>query len=34
MGLGPLAEYVRQWKIKWDVNEYKKSLEKTGVGKD
>ena len=28
VGLGPLADYVRQWKIKWDVNEYKKSLEK------
>lgn len=28
MGLSPLAEYVRQWKIKWDVNEYKKSLGK------
>jgi hypothetical protein len=27
MGLGPLAEYVLQWKIKWDVDEYKKSLE-------
>jgi hypothetical protein len=26
MGLGPLADYVRQWKIKWDINEYKKSL--------
>ncbi|MFN0035416.1 MAG: DUF6624 domain-containing protein [Saprospiraceae bacterium] len=23
-GLGPLAEYVRRWKIVWDVEEYKK----------
>jgi hypothetical protein len=28
MGLGPLADYVSQWKIKWHKNEYKKSLEK------
>ena len=27
-GLGPLADYVRQWGIAWDVNEYKKSQEK------
>ena len=28
VGLGPLADYVRQWGIAWDVNEYKKALEK------
>jgi len=27
VGLGPLADYVKQWNIVWDVNEYKKSLE-------
>ena len=26
VGLGPLAEYVAQWDIKWDVAEYKKQL--------
>ena len=25
-GLGPLAEYVSHWKIKWDVEQYKKDL--------
>jgi len=30
MGLGPLADYVSQWKIKWDVDEYKKSSSKDG----
>jgi hypothetical protein len=28
MGLGPLADYVLQWKIKWDVEDYKKSVER------
>ena len=26
VGLGPLADYVKQWDIKWDVAEYKKQL--------
>ncbi len=26
VGLGPLAEYVQHWNIKWDVAEYKKQL--------
>jgi hypothetical protein len=25
MGLGPLAEYVKQWNITWSVEEYKKT---------
>lgn len=26
MGLGPIADYVKRWDIKWDVEEYKKQL--------
>jgi hypothetical protein len=26
VGLGPIAEYVSNWKIKWDVEQYKKDL--------
>ncbi len=26
VGLGPLAEYVQHWNIKWDVEEYKRQL--------
>lgn len=26
VGLGPLADYVKQWNIVWDVEEYKKQL--------
>ena len=26
VGLEPLAEYVKEWKIKWDVEQYKKDL--------
>lgn len=26
VGLGPLADYVSHWQIKWDVEEYKKAL--------
>ncbi|MCX6213523.1 DUF6624 domain-containing protein [Spirosoma sp.] len=26
VGLGPLADYVKQWGIKWNVDEYKKQL--------
>jgi hypothetical protein len=26
VGLQPLAEYVKQWQIKWDVEQYKKDL--------
>lgn len=26
VGLEPLAEYVNQWQIKWDVEQYKKEL--------
>jgi hypothetical protein len=28
VGLGPLAEYVKQWQIRWDVDQYKKDLPK------
>lgn len=28
VGLGPLAEYVSRWQIKWDVEQYKKDLPK------
>lgn len=28
VGLGPLAEYVSHWQIKWDVKQYKKDLPK------
>ena len=28
VGLGPLATYVSQWQIKWDVKQYKKDLPK------
>ncbi len=28
VGLQPLAEYVSQWQIKWDVEQYKKDLPK------
>jgi hypothetical protein len=28
VGLGPLAEYVSMWQIKWDVEQYKKDLPK------
>ncbi len=28
VGLEPLAEYVNQWQIKWDVEKYKKDLQK------
>ncbi|GEO11061.1 DUF6624 domain-containing protein [Segetibacter aerophilus] len=36
VGLQPLADYVRQWQIKWDVEQYKKdlpSIEAKRVGK-
>jgi hypothetical protein len=26
MGLGPIADYVKRWDIKWDIEEYKKQL--------
>jgi len=26
VGLGPLAEYVNYWQIKWDVEQYKRDL--------
>jgi hypothetical protein len=26
VGLTPLAEYVKHWGIKWDVDDYKKQL--------
>lgn len=26
VGLGPLADYVSKWNIKWDVEQYKKDL--------
>ncbi len=26
VGLQPLAEYVYQWQIKWDIEQYKKDL--------
>jgi len=26
VGLGPLADYVQRWQLKWDVEEYKKQL--------
>lgn len=28
VGLGPLADYVSRWKIKWDIEQYKKDLPK------
>jgi hypothetical protein len=28
VGLGPLAEYVNYWQMKWDVEQYKKDLPK------
>lgn len=28
VGLGPLAEYVSRWQIKWDIEQYKKDLPK------
>ena len=28
VGLGPLAEYLNHWQIKWDVEQYKKDLPK------
>jgi hypothetical protein len=28
VGLSPLADYVIHWQIKWDVEQYKKDLEK------
>ncbi len=28
VGLQPLADYVKEWQIKWDVEQYKKDLEK------
>ncbi|MDP1816189.1 MAG: hypothetical protein Q8K92_17190 [Leadbetterella sp.] len=28
VGLGPIAEYLNQWQLKWDPIEYKKELEK------
>lgn len=28
VGLEPLADYVKDWQIKWDIEQYKKDLPK------